>query len=210
MISPVEILNRRFGDCLGRPNGNDPAYKWMLTRDLSYFYRNESHENWQKRSWADRIGNTWVLACWTPPIVYMMGIPCELTRDRWTQMFGWTRSYPDKGEYKPLAETALKQDLVPDGRMTEFYIHSIQLQMERVEQAHKAELMGRKDGITEGCEQEAQQNMDSWSKQFFDSVADWEPMSWKLGEPRESGDQDGPVGFQTGVGDSPLSAKVGA
>lgn len=206
----IDNLNRRMGEHLGFPNGNDPAYKWMEARDLQYYFRNEAHEDWQRRSWADRLGNVWLLCRWTPPIVYMMGVPCELTRLQWSEMFGWSRPFPEKGEYKPLAETALKPGVIPDGRMTDFYICSIQRQLEQVERAHKAELAGRKDETTESCEREAQANMDGWEKQFMDSVADWEPMSWKLGEPRDAGDNDGPVRYQAGVGDSPVSAKVGA
>lgn len=138
----------------------------------------------------------------------MHGITVELTRDQWFAMFGWSRPFPSGGEYFPYTETSLGR--LPNGEDTAFYIRSLSQQLEEVEQANKTILAGRMDQITEKCERDAQANLDQHENEFMESVADWEPASWKLGEPRDPGDLDGPVRFQAGVGDSPMSAKVGA
>lgn len=200
----VNVLNDRFGASLGRPNGSDPRFAWKKSSDLFYYWRDNPSEDWQKRSWADRIGVVWVLAEWRPPEVYIFGVLSEITREQWFAMFGWSRPYPQGGEYKPYAETALLRP--PTSEDTDFYIKTLQQQLAEVEQANKDQLMGRKDATTENCEKEAQANMDKHEQDFMDKVADWEPLSWKLGEPRDPGDQDGALSFG-GVGDSPALKK---
>ena len=123
-------------------------------------------------------------------------------------MFGWSRPYPRKGEYKPYAETALRNGVFPDSEATQFYIATLRKQLEEVEANRKAQLMGRADDYTEKFTKDAQDVIDQHEKKFMESVGDWEPESWKLGEPRDPGDNDGPVAFQAGVGDSPALSKA--
>lgn len=192
-MDQVYILNDRFGMALGRPNGADPRFAWKLTKDLHYYYRDNPSEDWQRRSWADRVGNCWVLAEWRPPEVNIYGITQEITREQWFTMFGWSRPYPQGGEYKPYTETALPR--IPNEQDTAFYIKTITKQLSDSEAANKDQLMGRKDAITEQCERDAQAVVDRYETEFMESVADWQPISWRLNEPYNPGDQDGPVSF---------------
>jgi hypothetical protein len=209
-MTDVDILNRRFGECLGRPNGTDPRFAWKHSTELHYYFRMEAHNDWQRRCWADRIGKAWVLCQWSPPTMTLMGVEFEVTREQWFRTFGWSRPYPAGGEYKPYAETALKDGRRPGAEETQFYIFTLGQQLEQSEQAHKQNRAGREDDTLVKCEQEAQKVVDDHEKQFYDSVADWEPESWKHGVPHESGDRGGSYLPQAGIGDSPVSGKVGA
>ena len=202
MNANVEILNRRLGEALGRPNGNDPRFMWKHSTELFYYFRMQAGSEWQKRCWADRLGKAWVLCKWNPPMHTFEGVDFEITRDEWFKMFGWSRPYPRNGEYMPFAETALGVE--PDGEVTQFYISTIRQQLEAAEQAQKMTRMGLTDKVTEMCERDAQKVVDDHEKEFFDSVADWEPESWKHGVAHEPGDVDVPVERQAGIGESPI------
>lgn len=195
MTEDVKILNRRLGEALGRPNGNDPRFAWQRATELFYFVRRDMLDGWHRMCWADRIGPVWVLCRWTPPETTIHGVTMELTREQWFQMFGGTRPYPAKGDYKPLCETALRRGLEPSAEATAFYIRTLREQIERGEQANKDNFAGRKDATTEQCEAEAQKEVDDAEERFMQQVADWQPASWRAGSPYNPGDRGGPVSF---------------
>lgn len=185
-MTHIDILNRRFGDRLGRPNGHDARFAWKFAPEVFYEFRPHGSSNFQRQCWADRIGPKWMLCQWRPT---------EISREAWLQSFQGRFPYPDGGEYKPHPETALPEGMLPTDELTAGYIASLLAQMEQAEMALKDNFAGRKDETTIRCEMEAQAAVDAKSREFEEQVADWEPWSWKLNEPHMPGDHDGPVSF---------------
>ena len=180
-MTSVDILNRRFAERLGRPNGTDPRFKWAWTPDLPC-YRQINGEI-ARTSWASRIGPCWVLCEWKMP---------TLTREQWAREFGASYPYPANGRYIPFPEVSLPRGMAPNDEQTEFYCRTLrtQLEMSWQEQLDRSEI-------------EAQYYRKEADARFDECVADWEPLSWKLGEPHDFCDHDGPVAFQSGLGESP-------
>ena len=169
----IDSLNRRFAEALGT-RGSVGRYSWQHTRDLFYYPRAATGD-FVQRCWAGRMGRAWVLCERRFPVA--------------------AHPHPEQMEWFPYDATALPDGMEPTLELTLGYIRSVRDQMERAELAIKAQCAGRKDVTTEQCEAEAQKTQDQADQNFYDSVADWEPMSWKLGEAHNPGDQDGPVSF---------------
>lgn len=94
-----------------------------------------------------------------------------------------------------MAETA---GPIPTAERTQGYIRLISEQMERGARALKANAAGRKDDTTLQCEAAAEKQVADAEAAMMEDASSWEPWSWKLGEPREPGDHDGPIAFQVG------------
>lgn len=198
MNDDIEILNRRLGDALGRPNGTDPRFAWKESQDLFFYARRHELEEYTKFSWAQRIGKCWVLCQWRPPETTIHGVTIPLTADSWHTMFKGRRPFPAKGEYKVHSETKLAPGAVPTAEWTQFYIKTLGQQMEAAELAQKEEFAGRKDAVTEQCESEANDEVDQAFDRFYESAREWQPASWRLGEPQPFGSHDGPIAYQVG------------
>jgi hypothetical protein len=183
----TDQLNHRFGTALGF-HGIESRFAWKFSADVPFFLRRGLLHGWERHTWADRIGQRWMLCQLKAP---------EMSQTEWILSFG-TRPYPENGEYIPHAETALPPGMEPTVELTDGYIATIRKQMEQAEFAGKENFAGRKDPTTELCEAQAQKQVDDAEKEFMEKVADWEPLSWKLGEPHHPGDQDGAVAFQVG------------
>lgn len=187
-MTTTQSLNQRFGAALGCPNGIDPRFAWMHSSEVFYSTRGNLLHGWERHPWLTKLGDCWVLCQWRSP---------EMSETDWILTYGML-PYPDKGRWTPFAETALPAGMEPTAELTDGYINGIRQQLERAEFASKENYAGRKDPTTEQCERDAQKSVDEQEQQFFDAIGDWEPLSWKLGEPREPGDHDGAVAYQVG------------
>lgn len=184
-MTTVELLNRRFAESLGRPNGVDARFKWAFSPDVQYLYQPPGQKHYERRSWANRLGKVWMLCQWHPP---------TMSREQWAaSCAGYP--YPEKGEYKPHPETALPAGVDPTEALTAGYIRSLGQQMEQAALAARDALAGRVDATTERCEREAQASVDAAEREFYEMVGDFEPLSWKTGDPYNPGDRGGPVSF---------------
>lgn len=185
-MTSVDLLNRRFAERLGRPNGIDPRFKWMHTADIpSYRVVNGRLERF---SWTQHLGPCWVLCQWATPTV---------TREQWALQLGSQYPYPERGRYVPHAEVSLPRGMEPNDEQTEFYCRTLQTQMEMSWQ----EQLDRSQIQAEYFRKQADQ-------QFLEQVGDWEPVNWKQSDPHEPGDQDGSIALQAGIGESPTLRKL--
>lgn len=178
----IDILNQRFGDALGRPDGVQPRFAWHWDRGVLM----------NSYKWF---------------ICQLM--PNPFTPEQWESIHEGRRPYPGKLRWVQHPETALPLGVDPTGEHTSFYIRTLGDQMDAADRALKDAEAGRVDDATITAEAEAQALVDDTAEQFDEQVADWEPLGWKLGDPHEPGDHDGPVAYQVGGSrDEPIVAPV--
>lgn len=167
----VEILNRRFGETLGFPDGVHPRFAWMWSADVNRHFRPDPVSDFTRHCLAERIGKRWLLCQWRPT---------ELTADQWWNTYRGRVPYPGKGEYKPHLETALPLGMEPTPELTYGYARTLREQMDRV--------------YTESeFHDEAVRDQQRAETEFYESVADWEAPSFRHGW--EPGTRGGPVSF---------------
>jgi hypothetical protein len=178
----IELLNARFAERFGRPDGVHPRFAWKWAPDLVWYFRPNYLAGYMRRCWADRLGKVWLLCHWEPT---------TLTPQEWKFSFKGQYPYPAKGEYKPYPETALLPGMEPTGDSTAFYIHSIWGQLQRAEMANR----GGFDEHAEWSEKRAQSYRDEADRKIDESIGDFEPLSWKAGQPETPGTRGGCVSF---------------
>lgn len=162
--SDIRRLNRRFAEAFGSPDGARPKYKWCRTTDLMYFLKTGTAEQktaggiyfvaptYKRGNWADRLGNTWIIAQWKAP---------DMSAERWVSVHGTSIPYPANGRYLPIENTALPPGMEPSEDLTQHAIFCIREQLEKTE----AEL------IAEGTEQ-ANKDTEDAKKRWADIVDD--------------------------------------
>lgn len=169
-MTDIEYLNKKFGDVLGKPDGTRSRYSWFWEQGM--------------------LMNTkrWFICQLAPN---------PFTEEQWANIQPG-KPFPGKLRWIPHYETALPLGMEPDVENTAFYIRSFLEQMAQAEQAMKDQAAGHMDAVTAASEAEAQASVSKASAEFEEMVGDFEPLSWKLGNPQPDGSQDGPVAFQVG------------
>ena len=189
MSKAVALLNQRFAERLGRPDGVNPRFKWAWTPDVSYMVAPKNGDDYVRRTWADRIGHRWMLCQWAPT---------GKSVEQWFREFKGLYPYPGKGYYRPQPETALPHGVPPTLDLTVAYCNVLGQQLAQAEFAAKMHEYGLQDPTTEAVEKEAQDHRTQADERFMDMATDWQPASWRLNEPHMPGDRDGPVAYQVG------------
>lgn len=167
----IEILNKRFGEAFGYPDGVHPRYQWMWKPGQL-----KGSKHWSLCQLA----------------------PNPFTVEQWSAMWGGNKPFPGKMRWVEHVETALPPGVTPTVEHTSFYVRSLRAQLEASEKAEKDQAAGRVDDATLSAEADAQASVDAAAKEFEERVADWEPPSWALGDPQPPGSHDGPIAFQVG------------
>lgn len=171
-MSYIDNLNRTFADRLGRPNGTDARFAWKQSADIPYFHKLKDGSVVRK-TWAWRIGQCWLVCQWRP---------CDISREAWAKSFGAVLPYPSNGQYYPHPETALPRGMEPNDWLTEAYSRGLAKQMDT---SLKQQL--------EDAEADAQKYVDLASQRMDDATADFEPLSWKAGQPETPATRGGCV-----------------
>jgi hypothetical protein len=114
--SELKRINRIFAQELGRiPNGFDPKYKWVRTKDLYYLIETPvdmrtpagiyvTVNGYRKITWEERIGTGWVVAAWQAPG----------SETAWKAKYGNVLPYPPNGMYYPIPNSYLQSDPTED------------------------------------------------------------------------------------------------
>lgn len=152
-MTQVELLNQRFGEYLGFPDGVHPKFCWVWAPDMTYLFRPDRTKSFMLRSWGSRLGRKWVLAQWRPT---------ELTRDQWESTFRGSRPYPGKWRYIVHAETALPEGMAPNDELTQGYARTLSNQMAVAD-------------FTAQCEEEARQYLQASEDAILEDARDFEP-----------------------------------
>ncbi len=167
----TDQLNRIFAERLGRPNGINARFAWMFAPDVPYIQK--TNTGFERKTWGARLGKRWMLCQWRPP---------DLTREQWATSFGVSFPYPEKGQYIAHSETALPFGKEPDLDLTAEYCRTLRQQME----TSYAEHLEASEALSRSYRDRAQQKM-------MEAAGDWEPLSWKAGQPETPATRGGCV-----------------
>lgn len=142
----LKRLNNKFGEAFGfGPLG--PKYQWIFTPDCSYWmWRRDSlvqlpqsrnpdgtfaaaglfvpSPQYERLSWADRIGVRWVLSVWKMPV----------SETEWTDKHGYSVPWPAKGEMQLIENIVLDVGppaQEPDDDLTEQAIWAVRKDLEK-------------------------------------------------------------------------------
>src|SRR3954470_17968219 len=110
-MTAIEHLNQRLADGLGlSPGSTYGRFAWKFSTELSWYFREGIHENFQRQNWADRIGRVWLMCERRLPTGcdVTTGHQYPLSESQWWQMFHGSIPYPRRGEYTPYPETRLR------------------------------------------------------------------------------------------------------
>jgi hypothetical protein len=114
--SDLKRYNRMFAQELGRhPNGFDPLFKWVRTKDLFYLIEAPvdmrtpaglfvTVSGYRKITWEERLGTGWVVASWQSPG----------SESAWKAKYGNVLPYPPNGMYYPIPNSFLQCDPTED------------------------------------------------------------------------------------------------
>lgn len=173
MLSNVEILNRKFAECLGT-RGGQTWWAWKWAPDMVYEHRDQPGESFGRVSWARWIGRSWVLCQFRPP---------EITRNEWDACYKGEIPFPERGRYVPHPEVRI-EGREPDMEDTIFYIRTLAMQFETPQEVqHKMSL------------ERIQERSDRTKREFFDQAEEDFPAFWKNGVGHEPGTRGSHVSF---------------
>lgn len=118
-------IRLHFGDT---PAGG-PAFKWCKTSGLFYFYELDGYKEgktesgiwvaqkqWERHCYADKYGDRWLLAMWTPP---------ECGPSEWSIMMQGAFPYPSQGTYDPIESTVLDEGVEPTEHLNRYTIRKL-------------------------------------------------------------------------------------
>lgn len=110
--SDIRRYNRILAQELGRhPNGSDPLFKWVRTRDLFYLIEapvdmrtpvgiHMTVNGYRKITWEERLGTGWIIASWQS----------SGTEAQWKAQYGTVLPYPPQGMYFPIPNSHIPCD----------------------------------------------------------------------------------------------------